>query len=368
MSDLFSEINIREKKIKNRIVMPPMVCFEHPAVNGVVSEAHVQHYSQRAKGGTGLIIIEATCVNPAGRLAQGQLGLWADTQIPGFKKIADACHQFGAVVLVQLHHAGMAVAAGITKNIIAPSDYFGAVRPGGMEINAREISQEEIRTIQNDFVAASIRAKKAGLDGIELHGAHGYLISQFLSSLVNQRNDAYGGNLLKRTRFVKEIITGARRSCGNDFIIDCRMGCNEPNLADGIAIAQELEKAGVDLLHVSSGMNNIIKGEAKILVSVPPGFDYNWICYGGTQVKQKVKVPVIVCNGIRTPERAAYLIENGLADFSAIGKSMLVDAEWANKAQRKEQPTPCLECQPCAHFRNESRCPQVKTAPASPQL
>jgi NADPH2 dehydrogenase len=368
MSDLFSEITIRAKKIKNRIVMPPMVCLDHPAVNGVVAEAHVQRYSQRAKGGTGLIIIEATCVNPAGRLASGQLGLWTDTQIPGLKKIADACHQFGAVVLVQLHHAGMAVAAGITKSIIAPSDFFGALRPGGTEISAREMSQEEIRAIQNDFVAASIRAKKAGLDGIELHGAHGYLISQFLSSLVNRRNDAYGGNLQKRTRFIKEIITGARRSCGNDFIIGCRMGCNEPNLTDSTIIAQELEKAGVDILHVSSGMNNIIKGEASIPISVPPGFDYNWICYGGTQIKPKLRIPVIVCNGIRTPERATYLLEKGLADFTAIGKSMLVDADWANKAQRKETPIPCIECQPCAHFKAESACPQVKSMPVSPQL
>ena len=367
MSDLFSEITIRAKKIKNRVVMPPMVCFEHPAINGIVTDAHVQHYSQRARGGTGLIIIEATCVNPSGRLSQGQLGLWVDTQIPGFKKIADACHQYGALVMVQLHHAGLAVASGITKSIIAPSGYFGVVRPGGTEINAREMTQEEIRGIQNDFVAASIRAKKAGLDGFELHGAHGFLISQFLSSLVNRRDDAYGGNLLKRTRFVKEIITGVRRSCGEDFIIDCRMGCNEPDLADGIAIAQELEKAGVDILHVSSGMNNIVEGKAKIVISVPGSFDYNWICYGGTQIKTKVKVPVIVCNGIRTPERASYLIENGLADFAAIGKSMLVDPDWVNKAQRKETPIPCIECKICSHFRAESACPQAKVNSASPQ-
>jgi NADPH2 dehydrogenase len=362
MSNLFSELLVRGKNIKNRVVMPPMVCFEYPTRNGQPTEAHLKHYSDRAKGGTGLIIIEATCVNIKGRLSLGQLGLWADDQIPGFKKIAEACHKYGAVVLVQIHHAGLAVFPGITKDVIAPSDYEGQTRftsPDSI-IRAREMSQEEVRMVQNDFVAAAIRAKKAGLDGVELHGAHGYLISQFLSPLINSRADAYGGNLLKRTRFVKEIIMGTRKSCGNDFIIGCRIGSNEPDLTSGIAIAQEIEKAGADILHVSTGMATVLKGDSNGDFAAPAGFDYNWIAYGGTQVKKNVKIPVIVCNGIRTPERAAYLIENDLADYTAIGKGLLVDADWANKAQQKMEPVPCIECKVCAYFRPESVCPQIK--------
>jgi NADPH2 dehydrogenase len=362
MSNLFSEIMVNGKNIKNRVVMPPMVCFEHPTHTGQPTEEHIKHYTDRAKGGAGLIIIEATCVNIKGRLSDGQLGLWADDQIVGFKKIAEACHKYGAVVMVQIHHGGLAVFPGVTKDVIAPSDYKGQTRFASPDssIRAREMNQDEIRMVQNDFVAAAIRAKKAGLDGVEFHGAHGYLISQFLSPLINKRSDAYGGNLVKRTRFVKEIIMGTRKSCGKDFIIGCRIGSNEPDLVSGIAIAQEIEKAGADILHISTGMATVLKGDSNDEFPVPAGFDYNWIAYGGTQVKKNVKIPVIVCNGIRTPERAAYLIENGLADFTAIGKSMLVDPDWANKAQQKIEPVPCIECQVCAHFRRDAVCPQVK--------
>jgi NADPH2 dehydrogenase len=361
MINLFSEISIRGKRIKNRVVMPPMVCFEYPTRTGQPTDAHVKHYSERAMGGTGLIIIEATCVNMKGRLSSGQLGLWADDQITGFKKIAEACHKYGAVVLVQLHHGGLAVFPGLTKDIFAPSEFHGPTRYSGPDLNvrAREMNQDEIRIVQNEFVAAAIRAKKAGLDGIELHGAHGYLISQFLSPLTNKRSDAYGGNLLKRTRFVKEIIMGTRKSCGNDFIVSCRMGSNEPDLASGIQIAQELEKDGLDLLHISSGMATVLKGDSEGGFAVPPGFNYNWIAYGGTQVKKNVKIPVIVCNGIHTPERAAYLVENGLADFTAIGKGLLVDPEWVNKTHQKQAIIPCLSCDECARFRPEAVCPQV---------
>jgi NADPH2 dehydrogenase len=362
MSNLFSPKLIRGKNIKNRVVMPPMVCFEYPARNGQPTEAHIKHYSDRAKGGTGLIIIEATCINIKGRLSAGQLGLWADDQIAGFKQIAEACHKYGTVVLVQIHHGGLAVFPGITKDVIAPSDFQGQTRFSSPEssIRAREMSQEEVRMVQNDFVAAAIRAKKAGLDGIELHGAHGYLINQFLSPLINHRTDAYGGNLVKRTRFAKEIIMGTRKSCGNDFIIGCRLGSNEPDLVGGIAISQEIEKAGVDILHISSGMATVLKGDSDGAIPVPSGLEYNWIAYAGTQIKKNVKIPVIVCNGIRTPERAAYLIDNDLADFAAIGKSLLVDPDWANKALQKIEPIACIECKVCAHFKPEAVCPQIK--------
>ena len=362
MNNLFSEIVVNGKHIKNRVVMPPMVCFEYPTRNGQPTEAHIKHYSDRAKGGVGLIIVEATCINSKGRLSEGQLGLWADDQIAGFKKIADACHKYGATIIVQIHHSGMAVFPSVTKDYIAPSDFRGQTKFTSPEtvLKAREMTQEEVRFVQNEFVAAAIRAKKAGMDGIEFHGAHGYLINQFLSPLINHRVDAYGGNLLKRTRFVKEIITGTRKSCGKDFLISCRMGSNEPDLASGIAIAQELEKAGLDLLHVSSGMATLLKLESGDGFPVPEGFEYNWIVYGGTQIKKNVKIPVIVCNGINTPPRAANLIEKSQADLVAIGKGLLVDPDWANKAQQKQDPIPCISCQICAHFRPEMVCPQVK--------
>ena len=189
-----------------------MVCFGFPVERGLVTKEHIKHYTARAKGGVGLIVIEATCVNPAGRLSEKQLGLWSNDQIAGFGKIATECHQYGAVVLVQIHHAGMGVFPGITDDVVSSSNFSGQSRFGGGQILARALTLDEIHDIQKDFVAAAVRAQKAGLDGIELHGAHGYLISQFLSPLINRRSDAYGGSVTKRVRFVKEIISGITKS------------------------------------------------------------------------------------------------------------------------------------------------------------
>jgi len=334
MNSLFSPIKIRNTIIKNRIVMPPMVCFGFAGDDGLVTEKHLNHYEARAKGGVGLIIIEATCIDKSGRLSADQLGLWSDEQIPGFSRLAGICHQYGAKVLVQINHAGLAAPKSVTSSLLAPSNYQGKRRDDIISASALKLTG--IRSLQSKYVAAALRAQKAGLDGIEFHGAHGFLISQFFSPLVNKRTDTYGGSLDNRVRFVAEIITKIRQAAGNDFIIDCRMGCNEPDLKTSIEIAKSLEKSGIDLLHVSTGFG---PSQDKA-PSVPEGFKYNWIVYGGTEIKKHVNVPVIVVNGIRTPEQAAYLVEQGLADFTAIGHGLLSDPEWANKAQNHKPIIP----------------------------
>ncbi len=358
MTTLFSEITLRNLKLKNRIVMPPMVCFGYAGEDGKVTQRNLDHYAARARGGVGLIILEATCVSRNGRLSPTQLGLWSDDQIEGFSRIAEVCHHSGAAVLVQIHHAGMGVAPGITQDVVAPSDLRGQSR-FGHELSARALTVSEIESIRDDFIAAALRAQKAGLDGVELHGAHGYLISQFLSPLVNRREDIYGGSLLKRTRFVKDIIIGIRKAAGDDFIVGCRMGCNEPDLVSSIEIARQLEKAGLDLLHISIGVDSILKIDQPE-PPTPQGFPGNWIVYGGTEIKKRVGLPVIVVNGIRTPEQASHLVEKGLADFTAIGKGLMVDPAWADKARQKLEITPCLDCKRCALFRPGALCPQIK--------
>jgi NADPH2 dehydrogenase len=357
MPSLFSDISIRHKKIKNRIVMPPMVCFGFANHEGLVTDKNIQHYKARARGGAGLIIIEATCVNKNGRLSDVQLGLWSDEHIEGFEKIASACHEYGAVVMVQIHHSGLSVPDSVCNDKFGPSVFKGISKFGGRELSAREMSLDEINQVQEDFVSAAVRVEKAGLDGVELHGAHGFLISQFLSPLVNKRQDGYGGSLTKRVAFVCEIISRIRRATRSGFIIGCRMGCNEPLLKDSIRIAQSLEKSGVDLIHVSIGMSSLLKMPAAEEPAVPPGFPYNWIVYGGTEIKRKVKVPVIAVNGIRKPEQAADLIEKKLADFVAIGKGQLANPEWANEAQCGQKLRTCIDCKECSFFRPGVSCP-----------
>jgi NADPH2 dehydrogenase len=360
MNEVFSEIIIRNSKFKNRIVMPPMVCGGYTGEDGFVTLKNVERYRDRARGGVGLIIIEATCINKTGRLSPTQMGLWSDEQIKGFSRIADSCHEFNAKVMVQIHHAGMAVASGVTEDPVAPSDFQGMSRRNN-NVQARKLTLEEIARLQDEFTAAAVRARKAGLDGVELHGAHGYLISQFFSPLVNKREDQYGGSLVNRTRFATELIAKIRRETGPDFIISGRIGCDEPDLEGSILIAQELEKAGIDILHISTGMTTYIAGEV-VDMPVPAYFHYNSVVYRGTLIKDKVKVPVIVVNGIRTPLEAAYLVENKLADFVAIGRGLLVDPEWTHKGEKYLQVTPCLRCKACAYRTPPNSCPQIKNA------
>ncbi|MBN1188847.1 MAG: NADH:flavin oxidoreductase [Dehalococcoidales bacterium] len=359
MNNLFSEITIRGLRIKNRIVMPPMVCAGYTKGDGLFTLENTGRYRDRARGGVGLIIVEATCVNRTGRLSPSQLGLWSDDQIRGFKRMADFCHECDCRVMVQIHHAGLAAAGEVCEDPVAPSDFRGFSREN-QEVRARALSLTEIAGLQEEFVAAAVRARKAGFDGVELHGARGYLISQFFSPLVNKREDGYGGSPANRTRFAAEIIAGIRREAGQDFIVSCQIGCDEPDIEGSVDIARELEKAGVDLLQISTGMTHFMAGDIEDM-DVPRYFHYNSIVYRGSKIKEKVEVPVILVDGIRTPLDADYLVKNKYADFVAIGRGLLVDPEWANKGQKYLQVAPCLRCKTCAYHIPGRTCPQSRS-------
>lgn len=346
MSKLFDSYTIKNHKIKNRIVLPPMVCFGWTDDRGFVSDRHARHYGAIAKSGTGLIIVEATCVNQKGRLSNTQLGIWSDEHIEGLSRIAAACHNHGAVVLLQIHHAGFMTPKTVLEPSLAPSDMHTE------KYNARALTVSDIKALQQDFIKAAVRAEKAGFDGIELHGAHNYLINQFMSPVTNKRTDNYGGDLNGRSKFALEIIKGIKEVVSTDFIIDYRMGGNEPLLEEGIQVAKVLENAGVDILNISSGIMSDITPE------VPEGFPYNWIVYNGTEIKKHINIPVIVVSGIRTPESAAYLVDNGMTDFVAIGRGQLADHNWAKHAMEKQDTITCIECPNCAWRKNGEKCPR----------
>ena len=350
MPHLCTPIIIKNKEIRNRIVMPPMVCFSWAGEDGFVTEKHIRHYEARAKGGTGLIIVEATCINRYGRLSSDQLGIWSDEHIEGLRQISQACHKHGATVLIQIHHAGAKTPRDVAEVALAPSRY---PEHTDTDRQVQELSVEEIKAIQQDFLKAAQRAKEAGFDGVELHGAHGYLISQFASAITNKRTDQYGGPLENRMRFALEIIQQLKDNIDKDFIIGYRMGGNEPTLEIGIQIAKILESAGVDLLHVSAGISSPEFPQPQ----VPEGFPENSIVYCGAQIKNRVSVPVIVVNGIRTPQQAKYLVENELADMVAVGRGHLVDPDWACKAINGSKVKPCLDCKRCLWHSDPDKCP-----------
>ncbi len=346
-SKLYEEINIKGNKIKNRVVMPPMVCFNWSDKSGIISDDHLKHYEERAKGGTGLIVMEAHAVDKEGRLADSQPGIWSDKHIAGLQEVARRCHKYDAKVLVQIHHAGYKTAKNVSDDIIAPSDYQDK------NVSAREITSAEIEKLKKDFVEAAIRAEKAGLDGVELHLAHGYILNQFLSPDVNKREDRYGGSLEGRLTIVKDIIDSIKQQVAENFIIACRFGANTPDLETGIEAAKILEGYGVDLMNVSAGI-----GEEP---SVPDDFKFNWIVYCGTKIYENLSIPVIIVNKIRRPEQAEYLVDNNLTDMVAVGRGLLVEPDWVKKGEKGIAINPCLECKTCLWYENGYKCPGRKS-------
>lgn len=347
MAALFTEITLKGKKVRNRTVLPPMVCFGWAKADGHVTERHIKHYTARAEGGAGIIIVEATCVSPLGRLSMDQLGLWERGQLPGLGKIAAACTKNGALPLMQINHAGLKTAEGSADIALGPS--ADAKRPE----KSRALEIDEISGIAEAFVRTAVLAREAGFAGVELHGAHGYLLSQFASPYTNLRSDKYGGALENRLRLHCEINNGIRQACGGDFIIGIRIGCNEPDIEGGVAVAMHLEKNGFDLIHVSAS------GHSRNKPEIPEGFEYNWIVRGGCIIRKAISLPVIAVNDIRTPERASYLIEEGLVDFVAIGHDWLTDPMWAIKAENNEKINVCLRCKKeCSWFSKPEGCPE----------
>jgi len=323
-----------------------MVCLGWSDDAGIVTERHIAHYRRRAAGGCGLIIIEAHAVCERGRLDHSQLGLWSDGHVAGLAKIVRACHQHGACVLVQIHHAGYETPKTIASPALAPSEYRDGAK------HARAMTIAEIQQTQEAFIAAARRAKEAGCDGVELHGAHGFLINQFMSPLSNGRDDRYGGDLSDRTTLVREIIDRLKEEVvDDDFVLGCRMGGNEPGLKEGIEIARILEKAGVELLHISSGISE--EGHPQ----APSYFPYHWIVYLGTEIKKHVEIPVISVFRIRTPQEAEWLVSNAV-DLVAIGRGQLVEPDWVKKARSGDELIHCLDCDPSCHwFDDSSQCP-----------
>ena len=311
MNNIFTPAKIKNINIKNRIVLPPMVRFSLVEKDGYVTEELVEWYKDIAKNGVGMIIVEASCVAPDGKLRENQIGMWDDDFIPGLRKIADVCRQHEVPALIQIHHAGF-------KEGVA------------------HISKESLDEILDQFVKAFKRAKKCGFDGIEIHGAHTYLLSQLNSRIWNTREDEYGGSFEGRMTFNRLLVEKTRGLFDDNFILAYRMGGNEPHLTDGIQIAKYLEGLGVDLLHVSSGVPDP-EYKTEVKIDLPEEFPLDWVVYMGVEIKKHVNIPVIGVRKIKTEEQASWLIENNHLDFAAVGRAMIARPHWMAWAKRSYQ-------------------------------
>lgn len=342
---LFEPIQIGKTTVKNRIFMPPL--STNLADKGYVTDALVEHYSNRARGGVGLIVTEVTTVEPTYTYLPGDMSIYDDSYIPGWKKLVDAVHKYDTKILSQLFHpAYMAFPVPGTPQLIAPSN----VGPYYAESAPRAVTVEELHVLVRQFGEAALRFKKAGGDGVEIQCAHAHgLLGGFLTPLYNKRTDEYGGDINGRLRLTLEVIREVRKQCGDDFIIDVRISGDEYSeggltLNDMIYVSKQLEKEGVDFLHVSGG-NTIKRGS-----SMPaPGTSPAPHAHASEEIRKNVHIPVATVARINEPWVADELIADGKADICMIGRANLCDSEFANKARegRTDDIRPCIGCGRC---------------------
>ena len=338
---LFTPGQIGLMAVPNRLVVPAMIC-NYCTNEGYATERYIAYHEAKAKGGWGLIITEDYAVD---KQAKGNVytgGLWEDALIPSHKKLTERIHQYDSKIVAQIHHAGRQTRRAVTGvQPVAPS----AIPCPWSKDLPRELSLAEIRTIVSKFGESAARVKAAGFDGLEIHGAHGYLISEFMSPYANKRTDPYGGCLSKRLRFAREIIEEVRSKVGPEFPILFRLSADEvtpggQGIAETRVIVRELESWGIDALNISSG----VYGNHG---TVPPMvIPHAWIVGLAEEVKKLVSIPVITVNRINDPLMADVLIDMGKADFVAMGRGSLADPDLPNKAKSGdlERIRYCLGC------------------------
>ena len=350
---LFAPGRIANLELKNRIVMPAMGCSlaEH---SGEAGPRMIKYYAERAKGGTGLIITEITRIDDeTGVGTPNQLSVTQPYMTGQLHRLVEAVHAYDTKLFVQLHHPGNQT----------PSRLIGGRQPvSASDVTCRVIGEqpralttEEVEGLVKKFVIGAVIAQKAGVDGVEIHGAHGYLVSQFLSPHTNKRTDKYGGSFEGRMRFATEIILGIRAYCGPKFPIGIRINGSD-YLDDGIteedAIAQAkyFEKLGVCYINVSCGTY-----DSGATIIEPNYFQEGWKKHLAANIRKAVSVPVIAVCNIKHPAVAEQLLDEGFADFVGIARGNLADPEWASKAMRGEDKLirKCLGCMECFRILND---------------
>ena len=326
MANLLSPIKIKNVKAKNRIVMPPLATRDATSI-GMVTDKLIEQYTNRPK--VGMMIVEHSYVRREGRVSNHQLGIYDESHLAGLGKLAHKIRENGSLAAIQISHGGSASKSNILgRSAFAPSEIK---HPGrDLDETPTALVKDDLQELKRSFVKAALRAKKAGFNIVELHGAHGYLLNQFMSPLTNKRDDKYGGNLENRMRFPLEILKAIKGAVGKKYPVAYRLGCDDflpggITVEDAVEAAKMLENAGVDLLDLSGGLKGYDVADDK------EGF----FVYLGEAIKPEVDVPVIVTGGIKTPEYANKIVKEDKTDLVGVGRAMLKDKKWAEKAVEK---------------------------------
>lgn len=349
-SRLFESVTINGLTSRNRLVFEPMGNY-YAELDGTASQRDADFYAARARGGCGLVITEICSVNgTTGRGDPRNLCIDNDGAIPSFAHMVDAVHDAGSAFVLEIFHPGCQGTAAINGGTMAS--------PSGQESKlvhepTHEMSVDEIESTIEDFVSAGVRCYKAGFDGVELHGAHGYLLCEFLSPYTNHRDDAFGGTSRRRAEIVRRIIVGIRERTSSDFAILVRLSADEYlreiGIDDGITLPLAVEYStmfeewGADAMDISAGNYETMNWAWE-----PVGFDEGWKSVNGETIADAISIPVIACSVVRHPKTALDLVDHGVAMVGS-ARQFYADPEWGNKVQagHEESIRPCISCMRC---------------------
>jgi 2,4-dienoyl-CoA reductase-like NADH-dependent reductase (Old Yellow Enzyme family) len=338
-------------QIRNRIVMAPMTT-RLADENGFVTENAIDYYMARVRGGVGLVTVEMASPTRAGRHRRRELGIHDDRFLPGLKWLTAAIHSGGARASIQLGHGGGHTRADICgETPVAPSAIPHAVfEVTDGTVIPKEMTPADIDFTVASFAAAAARAEKAGFDCVEIHAAHGYLISQFLNPVENRRTDAYGGALENRARFGLDVLAAVKAAVRIPVIFRISVDDYFPGglaFAEGLQVAIMAAQAGADALHIAAGHYRSLPSAARM---IPPMQypDATFLSYAA-DIRKAVTVPVIAVGRLGDPAVARDAIESGKADFVALGRTLIAEPEWVAKVTRGEPPRHCLACNTCVN-------------------
>ena len=335
MTHLFEPLKLRDVVLRNRIGIPPMC--QYSASDGMAANWHFVHYGSRAVGGAGLMIIEATAVAPEGRITPGDLGLWEDRQIEPLARIAQFSQEQGCVPAAQLAHAGRKGSAArgwqAQHTLDASEGGWTTVAPSALSfgegyVQPRELDAAGIRQVVAQFAAAAERAREAGLQLVEIHAAHGYLLHQFLSPLSNRRTDGYGGSFDNRTRLVREVVAAVRAKWPERLPLLIRLSATDWvdggwNVDETIELCRTLRGLGVDLVDVSSA--GLVP---TAIIPAGPGFQTEF----AARVRREAGIATSAVGLITSPAQADHIIRTGQADMVLLGREILRNPYWPMNA------------------------------------
>ncbi|MDA1474949.1 NADPH dehydrogenase NamA [Bacillus changyiensis] len=319
---LFTPLDIKGVTLKNRIVMSPMCMYSSHDKDGKIQPFHFTHYLSRAIGQVGLIMIEATAVTPEGRISDQDLGIWHDEHVKGLSMLTSQIQSYGSQTAIQLAHAGRK--AEVDGKIFGPSAI-------PFDKNARtpiEMTKKDIKETVQAFQTGAERAKAAGFDIIEIHGAHGYLINEFLSPLSNQREDEYGGSAENRYRLLREVIDSVKQVWDGPLFVRVSASDykkNGLNVSDYVVFSTWMKEQGVDLIDVSSGA--VVPADMKIF----PGYQVDFSDTIRAQARIQTGAVGLITNGLQAEE----ILQNGRADLIFVGRELLRDPYWPKTAAKQ---------------------------------